>query len=80
MELGKKEFDPISKRGNSHKHSKRVINVILYVVRGGIQWRLMPNDSPPWQTVYGHFSRWNKRGDIIRPGYISSRGLNASYH
>ncbi len=25
MELDKKEFDPVSKRGNSHKHSKRVI-------------------------------------------------------
>jgi putative transposase len=63
MELDKKEFDPVSKRGNSHKHSKRtIVNAILYVVRGGIQWRLMPNDFPPWQTVYDHFSRWNKRG------------------
>jgi putative transposase len=43
MELDKKEFDPIGKRGNSHKHSKRtIVNAILYVVRGGIQWRLMP--------------------------------------
>lgn len=63
MELDKKEFDPVSKRGNSHKHSKRtIVNAILYVVKGGIQWRLMPNDFPPWQTVYDHFSRWNKRG------------------
>jgi putative transposase len=22
----------------------------------------MPNDLPPWQTVYDHFSRWSKRG------------------
>jgi putative transposase len=63
MELDKKEFDPISKRGNSHKHSKKtIVNAILYVVKSGIQWRLMPNDFPPWQTVYDHFSRWNKRG------------------
>ena len=63
MEFDKKEFEPISKRGNSHKHSKRtIVNAILYVVRGGIQWRLRPNDFPPWQTVYDHFSRWNKRG------------------
>jgi putative transposase len=38
------------------------VNAILYVVKGGIQWRLMPNDFPPWQTVYDHFSRWSKRG------------------
>jgi hypothetical protein len=43
MALDKKEFDPVSKRGNSHRHSKRtIVNAILYVVRGGIQWRLMP--------------------------------------
>jgi putative transposase len=23
---------------------------------------MMPNDLPPWQTVYDHFSRWSKRG------------------
>jgi putative transposase len=69
MELDKKEFDPVSKRGNSHKHSKRtIVNAILYVVRGGIQWRLMPNDFPLWQTVYDHFSRWNKRGVWEKPG------------
>jgi putative transposase len=39
-----------------------IVNAILYLVKGGIQWRLMPNDFPPWQTVYDHFSRWNKRG------------------
>jgi putative transposase len=22
----------------------------------------MPNDFPPWQTVYDHFSQWNKQG------------------
>ncbi|MGY6276997.1 transposase [Methylomonas sp. MgM2] len=38
------------------------MNAILYVLKGGIQWRLMPNDFPPGQTVYDHFNRWNKRG------------------
>ena len=63
MELNKKEFDPASKRGTGHKHDKRtIVNAILYVLKGGIPWRLMPNDFPPWQTVYDHFSRWNKCG------------------
>jgi len=22
----------------------------------------MPHDFPPWQTVYDHFSQWNKSG------------------
>jgi hypothetical protein len=33
-------------------HSRReVVNAILYVVRGGIQWRAMPHDLSPWQTA-----------------------------
>jgi putative transposase len=71
MELDKKEFDPVSKRGNSHKHSKRtIVNAILYVVKGGIQWRLMPNDFPPWQTVYDHFG-------MIAGGTSGVSGRNA---
>ena len=35
---------------------------LLYVLKGGIQWRMMPLDFPPWDTVYDHFRRWNKRG------------------
>jgi len=62
-DLIKKDFEPASKRGNGHKHDKKsIVNAILYIVKGGIQWRLMPNDFPPWQTVYDHFSKWNKSG------------------
>ncbi len=56
-------FEPSSKRGNGHKHSKKsIVNAILYIVKGGVQWRLLPKDFPPWKTVYDHFSKWNKRG------------------
>ena len=40
----------------------QIINAILYVVRTGCQWRRMPKDLPPWQTVYGYFRRWKKQG------------------
>lgn len=56
-------FEPKDPRGNSHKHSKKsIVDAILYVVKGGITWRMLPTDFPPWKTVYDHFSRWNKRG------------------
>ena len=62
-DLIQKDFEPASKRGNGHKHSpKPLVDAILYIVKGGIQWRLMPNDFPPWQTVYDHLSKWNKCG------------------
>jgi len=49
--------------GRPEKHSRRaIVDGILYVVRTGCPWRYLPADFPPWQTVYGHFKRWNKRG------------------
>jgi putative transposase len=29
----------------------QIINAILYVVRTGCQWRMLPKDFAPWQTV-----------------------------
>jgi putative transposase len=39
-----------------------VINAILYVVRTGCQWRMLPKDFPNWSTVYGIFWRWRNDG------------------
>ncbi|WP_435382080.1 transposase, partial [Crenobacter oryzisoli] len=33
-----------------------------FLTKSGCQWRMLPTDFPPWQTVYDHFSRWNKQG------------------
>jgi transposase len=36
-----------------HEHSLReVFNGLRFLVRAGTPWRLMPNDLPPWHTVY----------------------------
>lgn len=45
------------------EHSLReVFNGLRYIVRTGCQWRLMPNDLPPWFTVYQQTQRWLKAG------------------
>ena len=41
---------------------RRVVNAVLYVVRAGCAWRLLPKCFPPWETVYGYFCQWKKRG------------------
>ena len=52
-DLIKNDFEPTSKRGNAHKHpQKSIMDAILSVLRGGIQWRMMPKDFPPSKTVY----------------------------
>ncbi len=34
------------------------------MLRSGSQWRLLPKDFPPWQTVYSHWRRWISLGII----------------
>jgi len=41
---------------------REVLNGLRYVVRGGIPWRMLPNDLPPWHTVYQQTQRWLKAG------------------
>ena len=35
---------------------REIVNAIFYVLRGGVAWRLLPKDFPPWQTVYRWFA------------------------
>ena len=41
---------------------RRVVNGILYVNKTGCQWRMLPKDFGPWETVYGYFRRWRRAG------------------
>jgi transposase len=36
----------------------RVFLGILYIVRTGSQWRMLPKEYPNWNTVYFYFSLW----------------------
>jgi len=39
-----------------------IIDGILYVVRGGGSWRMLPKEYGPWQTVYGYFRTFRRAG------------------
>ena len=41
---------------------RAVVDGIRYVLRGGIAWRMLPRDLPPWETVYAYFRRWQREG------------------
>ena len=45
------------------EHSLReVFNGLRWITRTGAQWRMMPNDLPPWHTVYQQTQRWVRAG------------------
>src|ERR1022692_2596423 len=53
--------------GRRRKYSYReLLNAIFYLLRTGCQWRNLPQDLPPWQSVYGYFRRWTKAGLLER--------------
>jgi putative transposase len=41
---------------------REVLNGIFYLVKGGIPWRFMPHDLPPWGTVHFFYRQWRRDG------------------
>lgn len=62
-----------AKRGRPPTDLRRILDAILYVLKGGIPWRMLPADFPPWQTVYHVFRKWARANvwavlnDLLRP-------------
>jgi putative transposase len=56
-------FATSEQRGANRRYElRRVLDGCFYVLRGGISWRMMPHDLPPWRVVYDHFSTWRRTG------------------
>ena len=45
-----------------------VLNGIFYVTRGGVPWRMLPHDLPPWGTVHYYYGAggWTAPGKILK--------------
>lgn len=57
------EIEPLYSEMRNRKWSKRELtNAVLYIVKTGCQWRQLPHDFPPYQTVYSFFSHGAKSG------------------
>lgn len=53
--------------GRPEAHPRReILNALLYQVRAGCAWRLLPADLPPWRTVYGFFAAWHADDTLER--------------
>ena len=53
----------MSEEAPQRRHDLReVFNGLRFIVRGGLQWRLMPHDLPPWPAVYQQTRRWLAAG------------------
>lgn len=41
---------------------REVLNALLYLVRSGCQWRMIPHEFPPWKTCYNYYRAWIDNG------------------
>jgi len=59
-----REFIPEPKPGPQEvKYDRReVVNAFLYQGRTGCQWRYLPHDFPPWETVAKYYYLWKREG------------------
>src|SRR5690348_11868914 len=55
---------PLEKPGGRRRQvdMRAVLNAILYVLRPGFAWRMLPREYPPRSTVYGYFAQFRNEG------------------
>jgi putative transposase len=72
-------FLPKPKRtGRPPANLREVLNALLYLVRSGCQWRLLPHDFPPWSTVHTWYRRWRIDGTWERINESLRRQVRAA--
>ena len=40
-----------------------VFNGVLYILKTGCQWRMLPKEYPKWRTVHEYFSIWREKDE-----------------
>lgn len=56
-----------ARTGRPRRHSWRtILNAIFYQLRTGGAWRFLPQEWPPWQTIYHYFRCWRRDGTLER--------------
>ena len=43
---------------------------VLYVLKSGCQWRMLPKEFPKWRNCYDYFKRWSKKSNEDRESVL----------
>jgi len=53
---------PLPRGPKANVDLREIVNGIFYLLHEGCQWRSLPHDLPPWQTVSSYFRKWQRKG------------------
>lgn len=48
------------RKGRPPKDNRVMLNGMLWITRSGAQWRTLPAEYGPWQSVYSRFRLWTE--------------------
>lgn len=71
------------KLGRPPTDRRPVSNALFHVLKGGVPWRWLPQNFPPWKTVYPLFRAWSldctwaARNDALRLCVRADAGRDA---
>ena len=51
-------------KGRHGKDDRAFLEGVLWIVRTGAPWRDLPSELGNWQTIYGRYNRWAKKGHL----------------
>lgn len=47
-----------------------VFCAVLYILKSGCQWRMLPDGFPKWRTVHEYYRQWSKRNKEHEPSLL----------
>ncbi len=68
-DISREQFEKIKPILESRKKKTRprLIDIykvfcgVLYVLKSGCQWRMLPKEFPRWENIYYYFQMWSKK-------------------
>ncbi|MBN8750023.1 MAG: IS5 family transposase [Variovorax sp.] len=66
------------KNGAEPTDLREVINTLLYQMRTGVQWDLLPHDLAPKSTAFDYYTRWSSDGTWVRILDAARRAIRAA--